>query len=152
MSLVLCPSRGNVSHPFCDLHGEIECLDWPLDCLLIQAVGVKLERIVLTRLVGSTYYSRLVLRQAEQVTSIDSRPSDSLALALQGKTPIFASKELMRQVLVPERLQGSVVRSLYWHRKPLQMEARRDNVAITNQGRTCLLCLASPLALGKPFC
>ena len=55
---------------------------------------------MLTRLVGSTYYSRLVLKQAEQVTSIDSRPSDSLALALQGKTPIFASKELMRQVIL----------------------------------------------------
>ena len=70
-----------------------------------------MERIVLTRLVGSTYYSRLVLRQAEQVTSIDSRPSDSLALALQGKTPIFASKELMRQVLRPGLTSSSDVTS-----------------------------------------
>ena len=71
-----------------------------------------MERIVLTRLVGSTYYSRLVLRQAEQTTSIDSRPSDSLALALQGKTPIFASKELMRQVLGPDLSLASHPESL----------------------------------------
>lgn len=53
----------------------------------------------MTRLVGRTFYSRIVLKTGPngRLTSVDSRPSDSLALALQSKTPVFVSKRIARR-------------------------------------------------------
>ena len=63
----------------------------------MQAVGASIERVILTRLVGRTYYSRIVLSMGPgKMASIDSRPSDSLALALQTNKPVFVSKRIAR--------------------------------------------------------
>lgn len=60
----------------------------------MQALDAQVERVLLTRLVGSTYYSRIVLNQSGKEVSLDSRPSDSLALALQSKCPVFVAKDI----------------------------------------------------------
>ena len=63
---------------------------------------MSVERVMLTRLVGSrghgTYYSRIVLSRGRDntLTSLDSRPSDALALALQSKSPVFVSKTIAK--------------------------------------------------------
>lgn len=55
-----------------------------------QAVGFSVERVLITRLVGSTYYARIVLLgPAGERRSVDARPSDSIALALQAKSPVY---------------------------------------------------------------
>jgi bifunctional DNase/RNase len=43
----------------------------------------------------STYYAELELRRDDHVVQIDARPSDSIAIALRLKSPIFASEELL---------------------------------------------------------
>eukprot|EP00884_Botryococcus_braunii_P004311 jgi/Botrbrau1/13881/Bobra.0056s0112.2 len=62
----------------------------------LQAVGVTVERILITRLVGTTYYARIVLAgPAGLHRSVDARPSDCIALALRQKSPIFVGVPLI---------------------------------------------------------
>lgn len=65
--------------------------------VVVQATGSKVERVVITRLENHTYYSRIVLLlPGGMKSSVDSRPSDSLALALQCEAPLFVARQLAR--------------------------------------------------------
>ena len=73
--------------------------------LRAQAAGAGVERVVITRRVGGgggTYYARIVLNlpggapEAPRLVSVDSRPSDSIALALQAGAALFVAKDLAR--------------------------------------------------------
>ncbi len=66
-----------------------------------------MERVVITRRVGGgggTYYARIVLAlpgggaaAPRRLVSVDSRPSDSIALALQAGAALFVAKDLARR-------------------------------------------------------
>jgi bifunctional DNase/RNase len=62
---------------------------------VIVGLGAQLSRVLLTRVEKSTYYAELELRRDDHVIQIDARPSDSIAVALRLKSPIFASEELL---------------------------------------------------------
>lgn len=67
----------------------------------IEALKGKLERIVVHTLdeKSGTFYAKLVLSiegQPEHV-EVDARPSDSIALALRFKAPIFVSEAILSQ-------------------------------------------------------
>ena len=62
---------------------------------VIIGLGAKLSRVVLTRVEKSTYYAELHLRRDDHVIQIDARPSDSIAIALRLKAPIFAAEDLL---------------------------------------------------------
>ncbi len=56
---------------------------------VISKLNARVEKIVIDDLVDNTFYARLVLRQNDRVIEIDARPSDSIALAVRTKCPIF---------------------------------------------------------------
>lgn len=56
---------------------------------VIKALGGKVERVVISDLRESTFYATIYLRDRKGVQLIDARPSDSIALALRAKAPIF---------------------------------------------------------------
>jgi len=62
---------------------------------VIVGLGAELSRVVLTRVEKSTYYAELHLRRDDHVIQIDARPSDSIAIALRLKAPIFAAEDLL---------------------------------------------------------
>ncbi|KAL3160845.1 hypothetical protein ABBQ38_009249 [Trebouxia sp. C0009 RCD-2024] len=76
----------------------------------LEATGSKVERVVITRLENHTYYSRIVLSLPDGVKrSIDSRPSDSLALALQCEAPLFVARQLaleQQEPTIDDALEG----------------------------------------------
>ena len=53
-----------------------------------------IDHVYIYKLVGSTFYAKLVLRQHARLIEIDARPSDALALALRQKAPIFMANEV----------------------------------------------------------
>ena len=74
---------------------------------VIIGLGAELSRVVLTRVEKSTYYAELHLRRDDHVIQIDARPSDSIAIALRLKAPIFAAEDLLNissseETIVPE--------------------------------------------------
>ena len=65
---------------------------------VIENLGGKLESVHIDRLVNNTFYARLQIKAADgQVKSVDARPSDSIALAVRLKSPIFVSEEVAQK-------------------------------------------------------
>lgn len=62
---------------------------------VIQAMGVTLKRVQITRVEKNTYYAELHLERAGTVVVVDARPSDSIAIGLRMDAPIFAADELL---------------------------------------------------------
>ena len=67
---------------------------------VVEGMGSELIRVLITKVVDNTYYASLVFRQNGEMISIDSRPSDSIALALRAEAPIFADEKLMELTAV----------------------------------------------------
>jgi len=62
---------------------------------VIVGLGAELRKVIITRVQDNTYYAELHIYRGDQVVQIDARPSDSVALALRLKAPIFTSEDLL---------------------------------------------------------
>ncbi len=60
--------------------------------IIIDVLGVAVSRIEITDIHNETYFARIVLSRGEEVFYIDARPSDSIALALRAKAPVFVEE------------------------------------------------------------
>lgn len=70
---------------------------------LMAALGAKVERVIINDIKSATYFARLIISaenelQQKKIIEIDARPSDSLALAMQQKAPIYVSREVWSEV------------------------------------------------------
>ena len=65
---------------------------------VLTALGVSLQRVVVTEIRDHTYYAELYLQTANGMQTVSSRPSDALALAVRAGADIFASEELLDAV------------------------------------------------------
>ena len=61
---------------------------------LLEAGQVKIQKVVVTDLRDNVYYASVWIIAGDQIHEVDSRPSDAIALAVQGGTPIFVTPEL----------------------------------------------------------
>ncbi len=65
----------------------------------IAQLGATLQRIVITKLEFNTFFAKLILQTKEgELREVDSRPSDSIAVALRADAPIFVAEEVLNQV------------------------------------------------------
>ena len=62
---------------------------------IIRYLNAEMERVVITELKDDTFYAALWVRQGEEQVTIDSRPSDAIALALRADCPIFVAEKVM---------------------------------------------------------
>lgn len=74
-----------------------------LMALLMEALGAKVQRVIINDIKSGTYYGRLILSaenelQQRKIIELDARPSDCIALATQQKAPIFVSQEVWDEV------------------------------------------------------
>ena len=60
-----------------------------------EALGAKIERIVVSDLKENTFFASIVVHQAGESREIDSRPSDALALALRVGAPVYVSEDVL---------------------------------------------------------
>lgn len=67
---------------------------------VVRSMGSELVRVLITKVVDNTYYASLVFRRNGEVITIDSRPSDSVALALRASAPIFADGDLLDRTAI----------------------------------------------------
>ncbi|HEY7680976.1 MAG TPA: bifunctional nuclease family protein [Terriglobia bacterium] len=63
---------------------------------LLVGLNTAVQKVVVNELKEETYYALIWLEQNGQVISIDSRPSDALALALRLDCPIFVDEEVLK--------------------------------------------------------
>lgn len=61
----------------------------------LQSAGIEIERSLVTRVVGTTYYGRIVLRLPNgDLQSVDARPSDAISVAMASGAPMYVAKKL----------------------------------------------------------
>ena len=61
---------------------------------VIQALGGKVTKVEVTELVDQTFYAKIYIQMNDTILEVDARPSDSIALALKTKVPIYVADEL----------------------------------------------------------
>lgn len=61
---------------------------------VIEGLHTLVERVEITELKDQTFYALIHLRTNGQLTTIDARPSDSIALALKTGASIYVNEEL----------------------------------------------------------
>jgi len=64
---------------------------------IIEAVEGAVEKVEITELKDQTFFATIHLRREGKTYKIDARPSDSLALALKTKAPIFVNEDLFQE-------------------------------------------------------
>jgi bifunctional DNase/RNase len=67
---------------------------------VLEELGVRMDRIVITELRESTFYAVILLSQNGSRYEISSRPSDAIALAVRAGVPIFASEEVLTEASI----------------------------------------------------
>lgn len=71
---------------------------------LLLAFGARVDRVVINDVNGSVFYARIILhaqnqiQQMRKVIELDARPSDSVAMAMQQKAPIYVADKVWNTV------------------------------------------------------
>ncbi len=63
----------------------------------LGALGVTVERVVITSLSAETFHASLVMRSASGRVTVDARPSDAVALAVRLDCPVYAVASVLDQ-------------------------------------------------------
>ena len=61
----------------------------------IAEVGATVEKVLISDLQENTFYALIYLRQNGEELTLDSRPSDAIALALRADAPIFVLPKVL---------------------------------------------------------
>ncbi|MBI4683648.1 MAG: bifunctional nuclease family protein [Nitrospirae bacterium] len=64
---------------------------------VIHNLQVKISKIVVTEILDNTYYAFIYITDGKNETSVDSRPSDAIAVALRVNAPIFVEESVLEQ-------------------------------------------------------
>jgi len=64
---------------------------------VLDAIEAKVISIVVTDLKDNTYFAKIHLLYRDAEITIDSRPSDAIALALKMEIPIFVASEVIQK-------------------------------------------------------
>ena len=63
---------------------------------LLLGLECHVQRVVVNELKDDTFYALIWIERNGQIMSVDSRPSDALALALRVDCPIFVDEEVLK--------------------------------------------------------
>lgn len=67
---------------------------------LLTELGVKMEKVTITDLIGGTFYATIRLSRDGETHEVSSRPSDAIALAVRIGVPIFASEGVLDEASI----------------------------------------------------
>lgn len=73
---------------------------------MIERLGGRLVKVLIDDLWNGVYYARLHLAVNGEVVTVDSRPSDAVAIALRMDAPLFASDSIMTAALETDSGEG----------------------------------------------
>lgn len=83
------------------IHGKQAARPLTHDLVLnvIEAVGGRLNRVIIDDLREDTFFGKLDVRMADGTRAlVDSRPSDALVVALRRRVPIFVAEHVLQTV------------------------------------------------------
>lgn len=97
------PSVGSAIGMFINGQEKERPLTHDLMAFMLQALGARVERVVINDLKSGTYFGRLILSaeneiQQRKIIELDARPSDCIALASQQRSPIYVTEAVWNEV------------------------------------------------------
>ena len=63
---------------------------------LVKELSARITRVEVTELKEQTFFAQILLDTSNGRMTVDARPSDSIAIALKAKAPIFANEALLQ--------------------------------------------------------
>jgi hypothetical protein len=70
---------------------------------ILQELGAEITQVNITALRDDVFYARIILTINGREMSIDSRPSDAIALAVRAHVPVFIAEDVMDEAAsIPE--------------------------------------------------
>ena len=63
---------------------------------IVKSMGGEIEKIAVTELKDQTFYAKISIKFNGSMIEVDARPSDSIAIALKAKAPIYVDEELFQ--------------------------------------------------------
>lgn len=75
---------------------------------VLTGLDVRVQKVVVNELREDTFYATIWLERNGQTITIDSRPSDALALALRTDAPIFVEEEVLKSSRVAGTMSEKV--------------------------------------------
>ncbi len=97
------PSVGGAIGMFINGQEKERPLTHDLIAILLEAVGARVERVVINDLKNGTYFGRLIITaeneiQQKKIIELDARPSDCIAMAAQQRAPIYVCEDVWSEV------------------------------------------------------
>jgi hypothetical protein len=74
--------------------------------IVLEGLKAKITRVVISDLRENTFFASIIVEREKEVLSVDARPSDSIALALRAKAPIFVNEKLLQPPPQEEEAAG----------------------------------------------
>lgn len=71
---------------------------------LLDVADTELRYVVISRVEETTFFATVVLEHDGQRSNLDARPSDSIALAIREKAPIYVDESVMEIAAFPAAL------------------------------------------------
>jgi uncharacterized protein len=70
---------------------------------MLMAFGARVDRVIINEVHGSVFHARMILSaenelHARKVIELDTRPSDSIAMAVQQGAPLFVARKVWETV------------------------------------------------------
>lgn len=90
---------------------------------VIEGLKATVTRVHITELRENTFYAKIFIARDSEILSIDARPSDSIALAIRVKSPIYVAPELLSNDRPPEPVSDEErARALQRHLRDMNPE------------------------------
>jgi bifunctional DNase/RNase len=102
---------------------------------MLQGLGSELHRVLITKVVDNTYHAELIIMRNGEMVSIDARPSDSIAIALRAKAPIYAHDDLLEQASIeiqPSEFDPSEIQELSEEDSGMDAEQLKEHLKKLN--------------------
>jgi bifunctional DNase/RNase len=83
---------------------------------ILQGLDAKVHRIIVTKLESNIFFAVIDLELNGREITVDSRPSDAIAVALRVDAPIFATEQVLeaaQSIEVPDRQEAALYRGAF---------------------------------------
>jgi len=68
---------------------------------VLGSLHIDIDHIIIDRVEGSTFFATVALNQGGKSVNVDARPSDSIALAVRTKAPLYVSEDVLNSSSFP---------------------------------------------------
>ena len=67
---------------------------------MLSELEMRVLHIIINDIIGHIFYARIVLQTGDGIVELDARPSDSIAVAIRAKCPIYMNEKVYNEAAV----------------------------------------------------